>query len=171
MKKILSLFLCSLFVLAIPATALATGYSGREIQPDAQGCYRILGEAGDTMTLIGTGSFLSNITVTLDDSADDIVCIDTYLTKPGSAPDGLPNIAHGYIDIQGDSFNAALDYALIRFSVSKDWLNQNNISRDNIRLYHYQNGSWFQLATSVVSESATVVVLSLIHISEPTRPY
>jgi len=78
--------------------------------------------------------------------------IMTLLTKPPELSQDLKKLVYKYIQIEpGFTEDAVEDYIRMRFRVSKQWLEDNEIPYDSIVLSRY-TGKWEDLPTSFVEE-------------------
>ena len=65
-----------------------------------------------------------------------------------------------WLEITDNVSDSLVRGADVTFRVSKEWLDDNDINKDDVVLLRYDGGSWDELETDVVSESSDYVVFS-----------
>lgn len=157
MKKGLILGVLTLLVSILPvSSALAQSYSGATIEAEADGVtYKIVANAGDTVTLVNVGSGTGQIALTFSANVNGSMVIQESTTRPAGASSDAPGATNVYYNVTLNGLtNADISTGKWRFSVTKDWLNSKDASSGNVFLQHF-GSSWSRLTTKEISSTAT----------------
>lgn len=160
MKKGVFLGLLGLLVSFMPASsAVAQSYNGTTIPPNSDGVtYNVVAGAGDTVTLIEIGNGDGTITITLTNSVNGSIVVKESSTRPTSASSDAPGKVNLYFDVTLNGMtNDDIGAIVWKFSVSKNFLTQNNVTSANVFLYHFNGSAWERLTTTQVASSSTTV--------------
>lgn len=83
---------------------------------------------------------------------DAVLRVEKHDRKPPSVADISAAEVYQWLDITVES-TSSVNYARIRFTVPKSWLEQNGFDRSNVILRRFMNGRWQRLLTRIISES------------------
>jgi len=102
------------------------------------------------------------------------------IKKLGSRPDVVPEIknVYSYLEIEKTNLQEEnINIIKIKFKVSKKWLNEKGIAREEIVLNHYKNNKWNELPTIIKGEDSEFVYyeaetssLSYFAIAQTSKP-
>ncbi len=156
----------------IPQAAVAAVAGGAAGASSGGGGAGVSGTQASTLSTVATNvpssvaftanpSQVSNVEFTLSEPAINVKIIVAEVTALSVPPvtNSVPSTDKVYKNIQIELRNVrsvAIKEAKIQFSVDKSWLAENNIAKDTVTLYRYENG-WHALATKSVSEETGVV--------------
>jgi len=107
---------------------------------------------------IGGNSAAASATVT-GTGLSDLVVTGTPGSSPGSGISPPPGTAYQYIGIVPARFTS-INGATITFTVPPSWLDEHHIKREDIGMYHYVNGAWVALPTTVISTANGIVTFT-----------
>lgn len=118
-------------------------------------------DAGDetTMNVVGIPSLAASaITFTLSKDATAVrMTVEALSDIPTSITDNPPGTVYKYFDITATNIDATnLESAIIKFIVTKDWITENNVNINTIRLARYTD-IWEVLDTSYTGEDSVYV--------------
>ncbi|MGC9031880.1 MAG: PGF-pre-PGF domain-containing protein, partial [Candidatus Woesearchaeota archaeon] len=102
------------------------------------------------------------------------------IKKLGSKPSIVPELknAYSYLEIEKTNLQEDnINRIKIKFKVSKKWLNEKGIAKQDITLNHYKNNKWNELPTTIKSEDSEFVYyeaetssLSYFAIAQTSKP-
>lgn len=95
---------------------------------------------------------ISSITFT-SNTARSSITVDIDVLKESPVDVGTPGEVYIYLDIQ---IEGGVDNASVSFQVDKDWLDDNNLSPEDIVLMHYNatTGDWEKVSTAMSGDDA-----------------
>ena len=159
MKKLA--ILPALALLLVPAVAFANTYDGTVVEPENDGeTYNVAATSGDSVTLNNVGDGTGDLEVTFSNGVSGSIQVTQSTTLPAEAPVPPTGTIDIYFDVDLNGLtNDDISGAVWSFSVTKAWLNENDVSAENVFLQHYTNGAWERLTTRVISETDTEVNL------------
>jgi PGF-pre-PGF domain-containing protein len=82
------------------------------------------------------------------------------IRKLSSRPSSVPELKNAYSYLEIDKTNLEednIDGIKIKFKVSKKWLNEDGIAKQDIMLNHYKNNRWNELPTTLKGEDSEFV--------------
>jgi len=88
------------------------------------------------------------------------VSMNLKVITPGNITDFASKAAenvYGYFNITVNLNESSIKNATINFDVSKKWLNSTNLSKEDVKLKRYKNGSWQDLERTILSEDSVKV--------------
>lgn len=158
MKKLLLTGIFAMVLSILPAANLfAQSYNGTTVEPEADGTtYVVTAQAGDAVTLSNVGN--GSVAITFANDVDGSIVVEESQARPADASMDAPGTVNIYYDVTLVGItNADITSSVWSFSVSKDFLSQNDVTASNVFLHHYSNGNWERLTTRQVSETDTTV--------------
>jgi len=158
-KKFLSGVLFTTILALVGLTSASASYTGLTLFPQ-NNKFTINISAGGTTTLSGFSQILGSIVLSFQSAFSGELTVLVSNTRPGSANSDPDGVVYGYWDIDGSTINGALNTATFNFTVTKAWLNQHNIAKDQVRMRHYTSGNWQTVTTQLVSETDSSVSYS-----------
>lgn len=149
--------LAAVFMTLIPAAAVhAQSYNGRNISPNGDGItYSVIANAGDSVTLLNIGGQPGNsLTITFNSNVNGNIVIEQSGSIPTPASNGPAGAIYFYYNVTLNSItNGNIGGAVWHFSVPKSWVTEHGLASDNINLFHFSNGSWSKLQTTLTSST------------------
>lgn len=150
-KKILA-SLVAVFMTLMPVAAVhAQSYNGRNISPNSDGkTYHVVANSGDSVTLIDIdGQSNNSLTITFNSNVNGNIIIEKNNSIPAPA-----TAVYIYYNVTLDSItNGNISGAVWHFAVPKAWVAEHGLKADNINLFHFSNGSWSKLQTTLISST------------------
>jgi PGF-pre-PGF domain-containing protein len=100
---------------------------------------------------------ITQITFTLSEATSEAsLTVDKLESKPSSLPDPS-NKAYQYIKITTTNLENVVE-AKLTFKVALDWINNNKIDKNSIKLNRYQDGTWKELETTILEETDSYIL-------------
>lgn len=155
-KKLLSGILFATIVSLTGLTSASASYTGLTLFPQNNKFTIDVASSGNA-TLSGFSQILGSIVLAFGTAFDGELTVLVGNTRPASAGSDPDGVVYGYWEIDGSEINNALNTATFNFTVTKAWLNQNNIAKDQVTLRHHTSGNWQSVSTQIVSETDTSV--------------
>jgi hypothetical protein len=109
---------------------------------------------------VGGNSAVSLVDVT-GTGIRGLIVTGTVQNGPGSDIPTAPGSVYQYIDLVPARFTS-ITGTTITFTVPVAWLEEHHLTPQDIVLYHYVNGQWVALPTTVVSTSNGVVTFTAV---------
>jgi PGF-pre-PGF domain-containing protein len=107
--------------------------------------------AGETKTISFTKDFsITDIEVTAKNTFSSTIIVEDITNSPGISSSPIhPNegAVYKYLSITAPSISQAMEKAVIKFKVTKDWLSRNNFDENTVELKRQNNGGWENLPT------------------------
>lgn len=110
------------------------------------------------MVNIGGNSAVDHAEVT-GSGINNLIVTGMQQSGPGTGIPPLPGPVYQYIGLVPARFTS-ITAAAITFTVPAAWLEEQGIPTGNIALYHYENGAWVALPTTVVSTANGIVTFT-----------
>ncbi|HLC56898.1 MAG TPA: PGF-pre-PGF domain-containing protein [Candidatus Nanoarchaeia archaeon] len=99
---------------------------------------------------------LKELVITTNDKASSVKITTKNLEalpKDTSAPEGV--FINSYFSVEKSNLdNAKIKSVDLKFQVTKAWLTENIVDKNDIILQHFTEGSWKKLSTKLISETA-----------------
>ena len=160
-------FSSALTVQAAPnAPFVSTGGSSADV-PVTTKVSRDIGEANVTFGTISANGTVNvtilktdelavrKLSITVKNKVTDMVVNITKLSAaPSSISYDLPVLVFNYIKIENSASDTDITRAIIRFAVTKDWMDQNGLNQSNISLYRWDGQKWTELGTNYTGQDA-----------------
>ncbi len=98
---------------------------------------------------VGGNSGITSVLV-IGNGLDNLIVTGTVRPGPGTGVSPAPGTTYQYIDLVPAQFTS-IDGATITFTIPVSWLEEHHILPESIVLYHFINGAWVALPTTVVT--------------------
>ena len=112
------------------------------------------GEETTVTSFEGTG--VKEITIIINQPTQNIrIKVLKYDSKPTNVSKEISGKAYRYLEIKTENLNENLERANIKFEVNKSWLSDNNIDKEDIKVYKFDNSTkeWGVLDSKFESEN------------------
>jgi PGF-pre-PGF domain-containing protein len=96
------------------------------------------------------------VTIEVKNQANDVkITITKHDSKPASVTKEIGKKVYQYLEIEHENLiDTNIQSSKIKFSVSKNWLANNSVNKNDIVLSRYKLGNWNELETLLVSEDS-----------------
>lgn len=99
---------------------------------------------------------IKQIQITVNNEAQNVqVTVTKYAGKPADVSVEKTGKVYTYLQIETDNLGEKLNKATLDLKVSKSWLTDNNIDKENVALFKFQDGEWKELTTTYVEEDTS----------------
>ncbi|MEX2017134.1 MAG: PGF-pre-PGF domain-containing protein [Candidatus Pacearchaeota archaeon] len=98
---------------------------------------------------------IKQIEITVNNEAQNVkITVTKYDGKPAEVSVSKSGKVYQYMQIDAENLEGNLDKATVQFKVEKSWASSNNLGKDEIAVYKFDesNSKWNQLSTSYASE-------------------